>query len=154
MSPFRPVEKKVMDHDSQAPSLQLPCLNLAMMSSCPLPSKLQLSKGLYQKADWSIGSWLSAVWQELKVQKSPTGIEKFVTECVRKSLSEAIKAHERASALMVGSGPAAWLIPICLLLCLPFHGQRADYIAEQLLWERWRLKRGRTSGRRILLNVS
>lgn len=111
MSPFRPVEKEVMDHDSQAALLQLPRLNLAIMSSCPLPSKLQLSKGLYQKADWSIGSRLSAVWQELKVQKSPTGIEKFVTACVRKSLSQAIKAHERASALMAGSGPRCLINP-------------------------------------------
>lgn len=42
---------------------------------------------------------------ELKVQKSPTGIDKFVTESVRKNLSQAIKPHERACALMMGSGP-------------------------------------------------
>lgn len=42
--------------------------------------------------------------------------------------------------------PTAWLIQICLLLSLPFHGQWADYIVEQLLWERYRLKRGRMNG--------
>lgn len=62
------------------------------------------TKELSWKADWSIGSWLSAVWQEQRVQKSPSAIEKFVTESVRKSLSQAIKLHERPSAPASGSG--------------------------------------------------
>lgn len=59
----------------------------------------------HPKADWSNGSWLCAAWQELKVQKSTYRIEKFVTESVRKSLSQAIKPHERPRAPPMGSGP-------------------------------------------------
>lgn len=62
-------------------------------------------EGRHPKADWSNGSWLRAAWQELKVQKSTYRIEKFVTESVRKSLSQAIKPHERPSAPPMGSGP-------------------------------------------------
>lgn len=66
--------------------------------------KLHFWKDCHQKADCSIGSWLSAVWQEQIVQKSPSRIKKFVTESVRKSLSQAIKLHERPSAPLMGSG--------------------------------------------------
>lgn len=92
-----------------------------------------LKKPSPSKAHWSIITWLSAVEQEQRVQKSRSRIEKFVTESVRKSLSEAIKAHERRSAPRWVQVPAAWLIWICLALSLLLHGQWADYKAEQLL---------------------
>lgn len=50
--------------------------------------------------------------------------------------------------------PTAWLIRICLLLSLPFHGQWVDDIAGQLLWERYGLKSGRMKDRHVTTYIA
>lgn len=65
--------------------------------------EVSLLRGLSWKS-WLNRSWLYAAWQELRVQKSTSRIEKFVTESVRKSLSQAIK-NERTRAPTRSSGP-------------------------------------------------
>lgn len=75
-----------------------------------------------------------------KFKNPHPGIEKFVTESVRKSPSQSIKLYKRPSALMIDSGPYCLVNPNLPALSLSFHGQWADYIAVQLLWEGYRQK--------------
>ena len=71
----------------------------------PFHLKASLLKELSSKS--RLVNWVMALSRASRAESSkiPSRIDTFVTESVRKSLSQAIKPHERPSALATGSGP-------------------------------------------------